>query len=151
MDLIFCDSYSGEIGRPICSSGRAKNGRRDIIRCCCTIVPQRGSRCRRHLEPTTQIERKNKRKGKIEIAPEKLRKKIQTISLAKKKGEEYVTDIHLLPKNEPRLCTLYIGSILVGPETEKKIEYMELEAKTILPQVLYTLPYLLCMRSPMWR
>lgn len=57
------------------------------------------------------------------------------ISLAKKKREECVTDIHVLPEGEPGLCTLPAGSTLVEPEAEKKLEELEQEAKTVLPQV----------------
>lgn len=62
------------------------------------------------LEPTAQRGKENKRKGKAEIAPEKPRKKIRTISLAKKRGDECLTDIHMLPESEPGVCTLHAGS-----------------------------------------
>lgn len=71
------------------------------------------------LEPTAQRGKENKRKGKAEIAPEKPRKKIRTISLAKKRGDECLTDIHMLPESEPGVCTLHAGSTVVEPETEK--------------------------------
>lgn len=86
-------------------------------------------------EPMAPTEKRDKRKGKAKIAPEKSRKKIQTISLAKNKKEECVTDIRVLPEDEPNLCILHGGSTLLEPESEKKIEDFELEAKTVLPQV----------------
>lgn len=46
-----------------------------------------------------------------------------------------MTDIHVLPDGEPGLCTLPAGSTLVEPEAEKKLEELEQEAKTVLPQV----------------
>lgn len=86
-------------------------------------------------ETAAPVERGSKRRENAEIGPEKSRKRIRTISLAKKKREECVTDIHVLPDGEPGLCTLPAGSTLVEPEAEKKLEELELEAKTVLPQV----------------
>lgn len=83
------------------------------------------------LESIAQIEKENKRKNKTKVGPEKPRKKIRTISLAKKRGDECFTDIHMLSKNEPGICTLHVGSTVVKPEAEKRIEELELEAKTI--------------------
>lgn len=76
-----------------------------------------------------------KRKESTEVAPEKMRKKIRTISLAKKKKEECVTNIHVHSADEPNVCTLHAGTTLVKPGVEKTINDLELEAKTILPQV----------------
>lgn len=86
-------------------------------------------------EPTAQKEKETKRKDKAEIGPEKPRKKIRTISLAKKRGDECVTEIHMLPENEPGFCTLHAASTVVEPEAERRIEDLEMEAKMMLPQV----------------
>lgn len=85
-----------------------------------------------------QKERENKRKNKAEIAPEKPKKKFRTISLAKKRGDECFTDIRILPESEAGVCTLHAGSTVVEPEAERRIEDLELEAKTIFLQVLCT-------------
>lgn len=46
-----------------------------------------------------------------------------------------MTDIHVLPEEKLCLCTLYVGLTLVEVKAERKIEDLEWEAKTILPQV----------------
>lgn len=85
-------------------------------------------------EPVVPIEMVNKRKENTEVAPEKSRKKIRTVALAKKRKEEIVMDIHVFSADEPGLCFLLAGSTLIEPETEKKIEDLEQEAKTVLLQ-----------------
>lgn len=81
------------------------------------------------------VGKNNKRKEKPEDVPEKSRKKIRTKTLAKKREDEDVTDIHILSDNEPRVCTLHAGTTLIVKEWERRMEDMELEAKTPLPQV----------------
>lgn len=51
-----------------------------------------------------------------------------------------MTDIHVLAADEPGLCTLRAGTTLVEPDAEKKIEDLEQEAKSVLPQVM-NVPY----------
>lgn len=63
------------------------------------------------------VEKVNKIRENTEVVPEKSRKRIQTISLAKKR-EEFVTNIHVLLTNEPGLCILHAGTTLVEPEVE---------------------------------
>lgn len=46
-------------------------------------------------EPSMPVDNTAKRKESTKIAPEKVRKKILTISLAKKKKEKCVIDIHV--------------------------------------------------------
>lgn len=86
-------------------------------------------------ESVVPVEKISKRKESTKAMPETSRKKIRTISLAKKKKEECVTNIHVFLADESGLCTLHAETTLVEPEVEKKIEDLELEAKIILPQV----------------
>lgn len=46
-----------------------------------------------------------------------------------------VTDIHVHLTDEPGVCTLHVRTTVVEPGVEKTIDDLELEAKTILPQV----------------
>lgn len=41
--------------------------------------------------------------------------------------------------NEAGVCTLHAGSTVIEPETERKMEDLEQEAKMIFPQVVYAL------------
>lgn len=86
-------------------------------------------------EPMVLVKKVSKRKKITEVAPEKSRKKIRIILLAEKEKKESAADIHVLPVDEPSLCTVYMGTTLVEPEMEKKIEDLELEAKVVLPKV----------------
>lgn len=71
-------------------------------------------------ESVVPVEKVSKRKKSTEVAPEKSRKKIRTISLAKKKKKECVTDFHVLSANEPGLYSTR-GSRLWNLRLRKKM------------------------------
>lgn len=73
----------------------------------------------------------------MELAPEKLKKKFRTISLAKKRGDESIADIRILQENEAGIYILHLGLTVIEVEAERKIEDLEQEARMIFPQVLY--------------
>lgn len=90
-------------------------------------------------EPMVPNDRVNKRKNKAENTLEKLKKKFRTILLAKKRGDENITNIEILPENEERMCILNASSTVTILEAERKTKDLEQVAKLIFPQVLYAL------------
>lgn len=58
-------------------------------------------------EPMAPKNRENKKKNKSREVPEKPKKKFRTISLAKKKGDEKITEMSILPENEAGICVLH--------------------------------------------
>lgn len=88
-------------------------------------------------EPRASKDREDKRKNKPEVATEKLKKKSRIIALAKRRGDEHITDICMLPENEAGVCVLHAGVTIIDPEAERKIKDLEQKAKIIFPQLLY--------------
>lgn len=75
-------------------------------------------------KPTTAVKKAPKRKATKDSSPEKIKKKLRIVTLAKKKktteGED-ITKVDLHSAEVPGLLTLYFGSTVIPPKLRSRL------------------------------